>query len=64
MEKGVDQGSGVRQRYKGMRWRPAGCKALDILKVVARHDQSEQLWFPQGCGISSEKFTGRIFLGC
>jgi hypothetical protein len=46
MERGVAQVLGSRQKHKGMRGSPTGSTARGIVKVVARHQQWEQLWVP------------------
>jgi hypothetical protein len=46
VEKGVDLTVGLRQKNKGMSWRPLGSKALCLLKVAELNERWQQLWLP------------------
>jgi hypothetical protein len=54
MEKVVDQVIGHRQKRKGMRWRPAGSRALAWLKVLELNGEWDDFWFPRTTNESTD----------
>ncbi len=54
MEKAVDQVIGHRQKRKGMSWRPAGSRALALLKVLELNGEWDDFWFPSTTNESTD----------